>query len=175
MRARILVSSALFLNLSLTCVLLNSSAFADEADRAPASSQPTKTKKQKVKPQPAPQIQYEVQPVKIVGGVVGTLIGFGTGHIIQGRYWERGWIFTITDLVTEVLWVGSHFGDCASGHPDCHNTSMANFSTAALAVSRVWEAYDLFTHLKDPQAYVTVILPRPQENRPPLLAAGWSF
>ena len=30
----------------------------------------------------------------IAGGLLGTLSGFGIGHAIQGRWLEKGWIFT---------------------------------------------------------------------------------
>ena len=33
----------------------------------------------------------------IAGGVT-SLIGFGIGHAIQGRYLEKGWIFTLLDV-----------------------------------------------------------------------------
>lgn len=31
------------------------------------------------------------------GATVGTIFGFGIGHEIQGRYKERGWIFTLAE------------------------------------------------------------------------------
>ncbi|MGE0761708.1 MAG: hypothetical protein AB7N80_00375 [Bdellovibrionales bacterium] len=34
----------------------------------------------------------------IIGGVIGTYPGFGLGHAIQGRYSEKGWIFTVGEL-----------------------------------------------------------------------------
>ena len=36
---------------------------------------------------------YISQPLYITSGVVG-LLGFGIGHAIQGRWLERGWVFT---------------------------------------------------------------------------------
>ena len=35
----------------------------------------------------------------IGGGVTSILLGYGIGHAIQGRYMERGWIFTASELV----------------------------------------------------------------------------
>ena len=32
------------------------------------------------------------------GGVVSLFVGYGIGHAIQGRYMERGWIFTASEL-----------------------------------------------------------------------------
>src|SRR5205085_907677 len=35
----------------------------------------------------------------VLGGVIGTYpIGLGLGHAIQGRYMDRGWIFTVGEL-----------------------------------------------------------------------------
>lgn len=34
------------------------------------------------------------------GGVTSIIPGFGLGHALQGRYMERGWIFTASELVT---------------------------------------------------------------------------
>lgn len=33
------------------------------------------------------------QGAYIGGGIAGTIVGFGTGHMIQGRFMENGWIF----------------------------------------------------------------------------------
>lgn len=41
----------------------------------------------------------------IGGGVASILVGFGVGHAIQGRYKEKGWIFTVAELVT----IGGYF------------------------------------------------------------------
>lgn len=34
------------------------------------------------------------------GGFLSIFPGFGIGHAIQGRYMEKGWIFTVTELAT---------------------------------------------------------------------------
>ena len=37
----------------------------------------------------------------ITGGVLGTALGFGIGHAVQGRWLsDKGWIFTSAELVT---------------------------------------------------------------------------
>ena len=35
-----------------------------------------------------------------VGGVLGVLPGFGIGHAVQGRWMEKGWIFTAGEVVS---------------------------------------------------------------------------
>ena len=35
----------------------------------------------------------------ITGGTLGTVVGFGVGHAVQGRWWhESGWAYTLTQL-----------------------------------------------------------------------------
>ena len=60
-----------------------------------ASGQSARTNKQK-------DIQdNKISPFRyIAGGVVGTTIGFGTGHAIQGRWRsDYGWVFTVASIV----------------------------------------------------------------------------
>jgi hypothetical protein len=41
----------------------------------------------------------KVHPVPFVlGGLVGTGIGLGSGHLIQGRFLDKGYIFTIGEV-----------------------------------------------------------------------------
>ena len=42
----------------------------------------------------------------IAGGVLGALPGFGIGHAIQGRWFEKGWIFTGIQLGAPLVGVG---------------------------------------------------------------------
>ncbi|MEZ4363748.1 MAG: hypothetical protein R3B48_26455 [Kofleriaceae bacterium] len=39
----------------------------------------------------------------VTGGVISSMYGFGIGHIIQGRWAERGWIFTVGETVGAAL------------------------------------------------------------------------
>ena len=42
----------------------------------------------------------------IAGGLATVFLGFGTGHAIQGRYKEKGWIFTASSVILTVGSVG---------------------------------------------------------------------
>jgi hypothetical protein len=72
----------------------------DASEREPASSSPQRPQQRHLSPEeqrildrgPVPQGRY------ISGGVTGSIVGFGIGHAIQGRYGERGWIFTVGEL-----------------------------------------------------------------------------
>ena len=37
-----------------------------------------------------------------LGGVLGVLPGFGIGHAVQGRWKDKGWIFTAGELTTAI-------------------------------------------------------------------------
>ena len=95
-----------------------------------------------------PQIsqQKTIENDKYIGsGIVGSLIGFGIGHAIQGRYLEKGWIFT-------VLEVGFFVGANAflSSWPD--NTIVINgdptiFTYVLVTIGvglRIWQIIDLW-------------------------------
>ena len=81
--------------------------------------------------------------IYIGGGITASLFGFGIGHYIQGRYLEKGWIFTLLD-------VGIIAGAYAflRNWPD--NTIVINgdpniFTFCLLAVGigfRVWQTID---------------------------------
>ena len=43
----------------------------------------------------------------IAGGLLGILPGFGIGHAVQGRWLEKGWIFTSSSLAAPLIVGGS--------------------------------------------------------------------
>lgn len=46
----------------------------------------------------------EVSGAAHVGGIVAaSTLGFGTGQLVQGRWLERGWIFTVGEMASGVL------------------------------------------------------------------------
>lgn len=58
----------------------------------------------------------------IGGGAVGSIFGFGLGHAIQGRYADKGWIFTVGEtlaLTAIVVGFGECAGDAISGNSNC--------------------------------------------------------
>ena len=47
-------------------------------------------------------------PRYIAGGIIGSTLGFGLGHSIQGRWWDgHGWSFTMGGLFAFFLWVNT--------------------------------------------------------------------
>lgn len=84
----------------------------------------------------------------VVGGILATYpLGLGIGHAVQGRYTEKGWIFTVGELASlTVLMAG--FGDCAmssagADSSDCSKQGGLIFVGAMSYLGfRVWEAVD---------------------------------
>ncbi|MCK6509882.1 hypothetical protein L6R29_07960 [Myxococcota bacterium] len=100
------------------------------------------------------QIPPLTQTCYIVGGVTGSVLGFGIGHGIVGEYNSMGWVFTMSQVLSLAIpllaaltmaiiyWDGS-----AAGTIDHLITTWANFlwvGVALWAAFRVWEIVDLW-------------------------------
>ncbi len=129
-------------------------------------------------PQPYPQpvqtvpapYQYQPQPIQLTsdeqalleqgeisdsahlgGGVASFLVGFGVGQIVQGRWSETGWIFTLGETASIVaVFVGAAkaFDNCFDRDTSCHNNDGETYliaGVAGLLVFRAWEIVDAFT------------------------------
>jgi hypothetical protein len=102
----------------------------------------------------------------VIGGITGSIVGFGVGHAIEHRYKsDRGWIFTageagpiaIVAVGSIVEWMAdSCNGDTSSEHyEECKNRDSHYFFsspqtvTAALSIAlgfKIWEIVDLWNH-----------------------------
>ncbi len=81
----------------------------------------------------------------VVGGILGTWpLGFGIGHAIQGRYTDKGWIFTVGELGSISLAVAG-LGDCWAGsrYETC-NGGLVFAGVMAYVGFKVWEIVDLW-------------------------------
>lgn len=90
------------------------------------------------------------QGAYIGGGVVGTVLGLGIGHAIQGRYGEKGWIFTVGEIATATLFsigatncITETFSSLGTSTSSCNDGLMA-VGLAGLAGFRVWELVDVW-------------------------------
>lgn len=86
----------------------------------------------------------------IAGGLVGTFIGFGTGHIVYQKYGSNGWIFTVGELGSiAVMMAGAvkATGGCFSGDSEECSEGFGVYTLGALAYLgfRVWEIIDVWT------------------------------
>lgn len=85
----------------------------------------------------------------ITGGVVSAVMGFGLGHTVQGRWRERGWVFTAGGSASLlVTFVGIASTLACAGHSDnerCdpnHRVLIGGF--LAFVGFRIWEIADAF-------------------------------
>ncbi|MFV3409919.1 hypothetical protein ACNH6C_15025 [Bdellovibrio bacteriovorus] len=84
----------------------------------------------------------------VVGGILATYpLGLGIGHAVQGRYMEKGWIFTVGELASIAVFAAG-MGDCvastwSSNNDNCNGSGGLLFAGAFAYVGfRIWEAVD---------------------------------
>lgn len=87
----------------------------------------------------------------IAGGLVGTFLGFGTGHAVQGRFSDRGWIFFLGEGAATVavsMWLVGCIEDDFDLHSDdtvCNDrVGLLIGGLVAMAVFRTWELIDVW-------------------------------
>jgi hypothetical protein len=84
---------------------------------------------------------------KTGGGVTALLVGFGMGQAIQGRWLERGWIFTVGDIAATAAMVA---GPIVAFSYDCNAACMHRGEALILGGSllslglRIWQTTDAF-------------------------------
>lgn len=81
----------------------------------------------------------------IIGGIVGTYpIGLGVGHAIQGRYTEKGWIFTAGEFGSLAAFLAG-IGSCWHGdqYYSC-NSGLAFAGIVGFVGFRIWEIIDVW-------------------------------
>ncbi|HEY8271909.1 MAG TPA: hypothetical protein VIG33_13545 [Pseudobdellovibrionaceae bacterium] len=82
----------------------------------------------------------------VIGGILGTYpLGLGIGHAIQGRYMDKGWIFTVGELGSLAVVMGG-VGSCLDS---ISNSSRCNGGAWFLGAMgyvgfRIWEIIDVW-------------------------------
>lgn len=76
----------------------------------------------------------------VLGCAVGTFVGLGIGHAVQGRYGGRGWIFTVGELGAAGAAVGG-MAACAES-PDRCTSGIALGGAIAFVALRALEVAD---------------------------------
>ncbi len=83
----------------------------------------------------------------VVGGILGTYpLGLGIGHAIQGRYSEKGWIFTVGELASVALAV-TGLSNCVYSsiyYRDCDVNGPFWLGIGAYIGFRIWEIVDVW-------------------------------
>lgn len=84
------------------------------------------------------------------GGLLGTVVGLGTGHIVYGEYSRKGWIFTVGEMSTLAIATGG----LTAGVTGCFTASSDRCSSGiglsllgatAFFGLRLWEIIDVWT------------------------------
>jgi len=93
----------------------------------------------------------EIGPVAhIGGGLVATFVGFGVGQAVQGRWLERGWIFTVGEtagLGVMMYGLGQAATSCVNEDgSSCGSSGAGLIIGGAIAVTgfHLWETIDAF-------------------------------
>lgn len=87
---------------------------------------------------------------QIGGGLVALMFGFGLGQAVQGRWGDKGWIFTLGEGVSiAAMFYGLiQAVDCVDGSGrSCNGDQGAGIAVAGIlgfTVFRVWETVDAF-------------------------------
>lgn len=91
-------------------------------------------------------------PQYIASGILGTVPGFGIGHAIQGRWKDKGWIFTAGETFGLGLMMAAG-ASCMRREMDNddHNCSGGNMALAIPGMItffgfKVWEIVDVWTY-----------------------------
>jgi hypothetical protein len=85
----------------------------------------------------------------LAGGVLSVFVSFGVGQAVQGRWGERGWIFTVGETASIVAMIaGAADGlDCAAGDPHCNNRGAVGLvagGAIGFTVFYLWGVIDAF-------------------------------
>lgn len=86
-------------------------------------------------------------PAYVIGGIIGTYpIGLGIGHAIQGRYSDKGWIFTVGELGSAAVAMAG-LGDCVSDWSDSRRRCEGGLIVLGFVGYlgfRIWEIIDVW-------------------------------
>jgi hypothetical protein len=86
----------------------------------------------------------------IGGGLLGTFIGFGTGHIVYGKYTSRGWMFTLGEFAAlgiAAAGASKSVIDCTLSNANgCSNGfGLFIFGAVSFYALRIFEIIDVWT------------------------------
>lgn len=91
----------------------------------------------------------EISNASYIGGaVLGTVVGFGSGHGVQRRFVERGAYFAVAEAAAWGVLFSGGFFTCLSGDSvDLSNWRCQTVTGAAKIIfvgAKIWEIYDLW-------------------------------
>ena len=93
-------------------------------------------------------LRGEITQDRIIGGgLLGMFMGFGLGHAVQGRYSEKGYLFTLGELGSIVAITVGLLACLDSLEDGCQDSGQATAVAGliGLGIFRVWEMVDVWT------------------------------
>ncbi|MBK7962192.1 MAG: hypothetical protein IPK04_14030 [Bdellovibrionales bacterium] len=116
----------------------------------------------------------------ITGGILASTIGFGIGHAVQGRWADKGWIFTATESLGLVM-LSAAASTCSKKtdiygveKTECSDTGLALAGLGVLIGFHVWEIVDAWTGATPVEDSGPKVFLLPNPNAPELRVA-WNF
>jgi hypothetical protein len=76
-----------------------------------------------------------------LGAFSGTIVGFGSGHLFQGRYLEKGWLFTVSEAAALAALIALP-NTCRSA--ETCRAFAATVPLVAFLGAKLWEAVDVW-------------------------------
>ena len=78
----------------------------------------------------------------VTSGLIGSFVGFGTGHLVQGRYWDKGWIFTLASA--SIVGSGALLAVAEYNLIPLATEIIAISILATSAGIKLWEVFDIW-------------------------------
>ncbi len=89
--------------------------------------------------------QGEISTGQLVGGgLLGTFVGFGLGHVAYEKYSSKGWIFTVGELGSYALMASGAVSFVTSPFSS-NGLGVYTFGAIAFIGFKIWEIVDVWT------------------------------
>lgn len=92
---------------------------------------------------------------EVTGPIVGTVVGLGTGHLIEGRWLDKGWIFTAGETAGLALFASGFRCETVAGTykdtTECNANTFATLGGITFLAFRIWQIVDLWATPVTPQ------------------------
>jgi hypothetical protein len=74
---------------------------------------------------------------RIMGPTVAFTVGFGLGPVVEGRWLEKGWIFTAGETAGVALWMGGYMMDMSCETMPCASSTSFVWTLSAPSAGAV--------------------------------------
>lgn len=86
----------------------------------------------------------------VVGRGLGIYPGFGLGHVVQGRYFEKGWLFTLGEAAFATVAVAG-LGECGLtsaiyAGKNCSGQDKILIGVTGFVGFKLWEIVDVWSY-----------------------------